>query len=64
MEELRAEAYSRRGLIAEHGISWLLPRLIGVANALDLLYSARLSDAAEVHRMGLVSSVLPQADFL
>ena len=52
MEELRAEAYSRRGLIAEHGISWLLPRLIGVANALDLLYSARLSDAAEVHRMG------------
>jgi len=57
-------AFSRRGLIAEHGISWLLPRLIGVANALDLLYSARLIDAAEALRMGLVNRVLPQSDFL
>jgi enoyl-CoA hydratase/carnithine racemase len=57
-------AFSRRGLIAEHGISWLLPRLIGVSNALDLLYSARLIDAAEALRMGLVSRVLPHADFL
>jgi enoyl-CoA hydratase/carnithine racemase len=57
-------AFSRRGLIAEHGISWLLPRLIGIANALDLLYSARLIDAAEALRMGLVSRVLPQGDFL
>jgi enoyl-CoA hydratase/carnithine racemase len=32
-------AFSRRGLIAEHGISWLLPRLVGIANAADLLYS-------------------------
>src|SRR5262245_23181738 len=57
-------AFSRRGLIAEHGISWLLPRLIGVANALDLLYSARLIDAAEALRIGLVSRVFPRADFL
>src|ERR1700722_2575504 len=34
-------AFSRRGLIAEHGVSWLLPRLVGVANAADLLFSAR-----------------------
>lgn len=57
-------AFSRRGLIAEHGISWLLPRLIGVANALDLLYSARIIDAAEALRMGLVSRVFSQAEFL
>lgn len=57
-------AFSRRGLIAEHGISWMLPRLVGVANALDLLFSARLIDAAEALRMGLVSRVLPQAEFM
>lgn len=57
-------AFSRRGLIAEHGISWLLPRLIGVGNALDLLYSARLIDANESLRMGLVSRVAPQTGFL
>ncbi|HZC97642.1 MAG TPA: enoyl-CoA hydratase-related protein, partial [Bradyrhizobium sp.] len=33
-------AFSRRGLIAEHGISWMLPRIVGHANALDLLMSA------------------------
>jgi len=32
---------SRRGLIAEHGISWMLPRIVGHANALDLLMSSR-----------------------
>ena len=40
-------AFSRRGLVAEHGISWLLPRLIGFANAADLLYSARVITAQE-----------------
>ncbi len=53
-------AFARRGLIAEHGISWMLPRLVGVSNALDLLYSARLIDAAEALRIGLVSRVIPQ----
>ncbi|MCI0664817.1 MAG: enoyl-CoA hydratase-related protein, partial [Acidobacteria bacterium] len=38
-------AFAKRGLIAEHGISWLLPHLIGMANALDMLFSARLVDA-------------------
>ncbi len=56
-------AFSRRGLIAEYGMSWMLPRLIGVANALDLLYSARLIDATEAERMGLVSRVIPQEQF-
>lgn len=57
-------AFARRGLIAEHGISWMLPRLVGVSNALDLLFSARLIDAAEALRMGLVSRVIPQDQFL
>jgi enoyl-CoA hydratase/carnithine racemase len=56
-------AFSRRGLIAEHGASWLLPRLIGMANAADLLYSARVVRAEEARAMGLVSRVTPIADF-
>lgn len=56
-------AFSRRGLVAEHGISWLLPRLVGFANAADLLYSARVIKADEARSMGLVSRVIPAADF-
>ncbi len=46
-------AFARRGLIAEHGISWLLPRLVGPMHALDLLLSARTVAAAEAAQMGL-----------
>lgn len=56
-------AFSRRGLVAEHGISWLLPRLIGFANAADLLFSARVITAAEAKDVGLVSRVIPAANF-
>lgn len=56
-------AFAKRGLIAEHGSSWMLPRLIGPMNALDLLYSARMVDAAEAERLGLVRR-LPAEDFL
>jgi enoyl-CoA hydratase/carnithine racemase len=56
-------AFSRRGLVAEHGISWLLPRLVGIANAADLLYSARRFDAEEARAMGLVNRVFPRASF-
>ena len=57
-------AFSRRGLIAEEGISWMLPRLIGLQNALDLLLSGRKIGAAEALRMGLVSQVLPAATLM
>jgi len=57
-------AFSRRGLIAEHGSAWLLPRLIGMANACDLLYSARLINAEEALQMGLVNRVVPHDDLL
>jgi enoyl-CoA hydratase/carnithine racemase len=48
-------AYARRGLPAEYGSSWVLPRLIGVEAALDLLLSARTFTAEEAKDMGLVS---------
>ncbi len=46
-------AFSQRGLVAEHGSSWLLPRLIGPGRALDLLWSSRKFDGEEAHRLGL-----------
>jgi enoyl-CoA hydratase/carnithine racemase len=51
-------AFARRGLVAEHGISWLLPRLVGQANALDLLLSGRVVLAQEAQALGLVNRVL------
>jgi enoyl-CoA hydratase/carnithine racemase len=57
-------AFAQRGLIAEHGVSWMLPRLVGISNALDLLYSARLIDAEEALRVGLVSRVVPHDDLM
>ena len=56
-------AFARRGLIAEYGMAWMLPRLIGTANACDLLFSARLVDAAEALRMGLANRILPHNEF-
>jgi len=56
-------AFARRGLIAEYGMAWMLPRLVGHANALELLFSARLIDAAEAFRMGLANQVYPQDVF-
>ena len=56
--------FARRGLIAEYGMAWMLPRIVGIANALDLLFSARTVDAPEALRMGLVNRVFPQETFL
>jgi enoyl-CoA hydratase/carnithine racemase len=57
-------AFARRGLIAEYGMAWMLPRIVGHSNALDLLFSARMIDAAEALRMRLVNQVFPQDVFL
>jgi enoyl-CoA hydratase/carnithine racemase len=57
-------SFSRRGLIAEHGISWVLPRLVGAAQALDLLLSGRVVLAEEAREMGLVNRVVPAEELL
>ncbi len=57
-------AFARRGLISEHGSSWMLPRLIGPAHACDLFFSGRVIDAAEALAMGLVNAVVPHDDLL
>jgi enoyl-CoA hydratase/carnithine racemase len=48
-------AFARRGLVAEHGLSWMLPRLVGPARALDLLLSGRVVLGAEAAEMGLAN---------
>jgi enoyl-CoA hydratase/carnithine racemase len=55
-------AFARRGLVAEHGMSFMLPRLIGLMPALDLLYTARIIDGVEAARLGL-ANLLPEARF-
>jgi enoyl-CoA hydratase/carnithine racemase len=55
--------FARRGLIAEYGVAWILPRLIGMSAAFDLLLTARSLPAAEALRLGLVSRVLPADGF-
>ncbi len=52
-------SHGRLGLPAEYGLSWLLPRLIGVTRAADLLLSSRVVLAEEAAAMGLVNRVLP-----
>jgi len=57
-------AFAKVGLVAEHGISWLLPRHVGWGNAVDLLLSARVVRAEEALRMGLVQQVCPPGEAL
>lgn len=57
-------AFVRRGLIAEWGIAWLLPRLVGTANAMDLILSGRKIDADEAGRLGVVNRVVPHDELL
>lgn len=57
-------AFVRRGLVAEHGISWLLTHTIGVQGAMDLLLSGRPITGDEALRMGLVARVAPTEELL
>lgn len=50
-------AFAQRGLVAEHGTSWIVPRLIGPSRALDVLWSGRRIGADEAFQMGLVNRV-------
>jgi enoyl-CoA hydratase/carnithine racemase len=57
-------AFSQRGLVAEWGTSWLLPRLVGTAVALDLLFSSRKVTGAECAAMRVVNAALPRDQVL
>lgn len=56
--------FSKRGLIAEHGAAWMLPRLVGASRALDLLWSSRRVEADEALRIGLADRVTPAQDLI
>jgi enoyl-CoA hydratase/carnithine racemase len=57
-------SFTRRGLGAEYGTSWMLPRLIGVERALDLLLSGRVFDAEDAHAIGLVSRLCDPGELM
>lgn len=59
-----ATAFVHRGLNAEYGSSWLLPRIVGHARAMELILSGRRLDAVQAERIGLVNFVVPDADLL
>lgn len=55
-------AFVRRGLIAEYGMAWLLPRIVGQGRALDLMVSSRIVKGEEALAMGLVDRVVADGD--
>jgi 2-(1,2-epoxy-1,2-dihydrophenyl)acetyl-CoA isomerase len=55
--------YVRRGLSPDAGVSWLLPRHVGLARASDILLTGRDVDAAEAERIGLAAHVVADAGF-
>jgi enoyl-CoA hydratase/carnithine racemase len=57
-------AFSQRGLVAEYGMAWLLPRICGQSKALDLLLSSRLVSGDEVLRLGLADRMCPAESVL
>jgi enoyl-CoA hydratase/carnithine racemase len=52
-------SHGRLGLPAEYGLSWLLPRLVGVTRATDILLSSRVVSAEEAAAIGLVNRTVP-----
>jgi enoyl-CoA hydratase/carnithine racemase len=57
-------AFAQRGLIAEWGLSWLLPRLVGPAVALDLLFSSRRVNGEEAMGLGLANYLVAPEELL
>ena len=55
-------SFGPRGLIAEHGTSWMLPRLIGPSNALDLFWSSRRLEAEEAYRIGYANRLCEEGE--
>ncbi len=56
--------FVQRGLAIEHGSSWMLPRIIGIARAVELAVTGRLVDAEEAYRIGLVHRVVRATELM
>lgn len=56
--------FTKRGLVAEHGITWTVPRLVGTGRALDLFWTSKRIDAAEALRIGLVEYLVEPAELV
>lgn len=50
-------SFAHRGIMAEHGLAWSLPRAVGTAQAFDLLFSARVVQGQEAVDLGLVNRI-------
>jgi enoyl-CoA hydratase/carnithine racemase len=57
-------SFSQRGIMAEHGLAWSLPRVVGSSKALDLLFSARVIQGEEALDLGLVDRVFEPETFM
>ena len=56
--------FTRRGIVPEAGSTWMLPRLVGVSRAMELLLSGRIFSGAEGVEMGLFARALPAEEVL
>ena len=57
-------SFSQRGIMAEHGLAWILPRVVGPSKALDLLFTARVVQGEEALQLGLVDRVFEPETFM
>ena len=56
--------FTRRGILPEANSTWILPRLVGLAKAMDLLLTGRILSAAEALEHGVVSRVVPHDELM
>ncbi|MFC2060718.1 enoyl-CoA hydratase/isomerase family protein [Chloroflexota bacterium] len=55
-------AWLRRGLIPEGGSTWLLPRIVGLPKAAEIIFSTRFVEAEEAAAIGLLNRLVPSSD--